>query len=77
MNHTNPTKMESTGVQGDKYRPLLQEDLQKNIKWRFGSPPNYEIVNKLFEEGRTKVWYLISPSDSATIYACVFKQLNE
>jgi hypothetical protein len=28
---------------------------EKNTKWRFGSPPNYDIVNKLFEEGRTKV----------------------
>ncbi|KAF8403549.1 hypothetical protein HHK36_011653 [Tetracentron sinense] len=28
----------------------------QNTKWRFGAPPNYDVVNKLFEEGRTKIW---------------------
>ncbi|KAJ0086943.1 hypothetical protein Patl1_08124 [Pistacia atlantica] len=27
-----------------------------NTKWQFGSPPNYEVVNKLLEDGRTKIW---------------------
>ncbi|XP_065880672.1 pathogen-related protein-like [Euphorbia lathyris] len=41
---------------GDKYRSFLHGEGEKNTRWRFGSPPNYDIVNKLFEEGRTKVW---------------------
>ncbi|KAJ8771723.1 hypothetical protein K2173_026900 [Erythroxylum novogranatense] len=49
-------KMESEGVVGDKYRSHLHEEGEKDTKWRFGGPPNYDIVNKLFEEGRTKVW---------------------
>ncbi|KAF4359890.1 hypothetical protein G4B88_000883 [Cannabis sativa] len=40
---------------GDKYRNLDEEE-KKNTVWRFGQPPNYDIVNKLFEEGQTKVW---------------------
>ncbi|KAK4276668.1 hypothetical protein QN277_014793 [Acacia crassicarpa] len=41
---------------GDNYRTFLHGDAEKNTKWRFGAPPNYDAVNKLFEEGRTKVW---------------------
>ncbi|KAF7830643.1 pathogen-related protein-like [Senna tora] len=40
----------------DKYRSYMHEDAEKNIKWKFGTPPNYDVVNKLFEEGRTQVW---------------------
>lgn len=38
----------------DKYRDYLSEEEVKSTKWRFG-PPNYDAVNKLFEEDRTKV----------------------
>ncbi|KAJ4831820.1 hypothetical protein Tsubulata_010189 [Turnera subulata] len=48
--------MEASGIEGDKYRYFLNGEGEKNTKWRFGAPPNYDIVNKLFEEGRTKVW---------------------
>ncbi|KAL2339672.1 hypothetical protein Fmac_007612 [Flemingia macrophylla] len=41
---------------GDKYRSYLVEDSEKQMKWRYGDPPNYDVVNKLFEEGRTKIW---------------------
>ncbi|XP_011657303.2 pathogen-related protein isoform X2 [Cucumis sativus] len=40
----------------EKYRSLLTGDEEKNTKWRYGVPPNYDIVNKLFEEERTTVW---------------------
>ncbi|XP_022939667.1 pathogen-related protein-like isoform X1 [Cucurbita moschata] len=40
----------------EKYRSLLRGDEEKNTKWRFGVPPNYDVVNKLFEEERTNVW---------------------
>ncbi|XVF39124.1 hypothetical protein PTKIN_Ptkin01aG0010300 [Pterospermum kingtungense] len=40
----------------DKYRYYLHGDSEKNTKWRFGAPPNFDVVNKLFEEGRTKIW---------------------
>ncbi|PSS31731.1 Pathogen-related protein [Actinidia chinensis var. chinensis] len=43
-------------TQGDKYRSYLDGEEEKNTKWRFGAPPNYDVVNKLFEEGRTKTW---------------------
>jgi len=34
----------------------LNEEEAKNVQWRFGAPPNYAVVNKLFEEGRTEIW---------------------
>ena len=42
-------------VKEDRYRTYLHGDAEKNTKWRYSAPPNYEVVNKLFEEGRTKV----------------------
>ncbi|KAF3445551.1 hypothetical protein FNV43_RR10727 [Rhamnella rubrinervis] len=39
-----------------KYRSYLNSEENKDIKWRFGAPPNYEAVDELFEQGRTKVW---------------------
>ncbi|KAG9457229.1 hypothetical protein H6P81_001737 [Aristolochia fimbriata] len=41
---------------GDKYRSHIYGEGEKNTVWRFGGPPNYDKVNKLFEEGRTNVW---------------------
>ena len=46
--------MASSSVGQEKYRSFLSEEEVKNTKWRFGVP-NYDVVNKLFEEGRTKV----------------------
>lgn len=48
--------MASPATKQDPYRWLLNGDVEKNTTWRFGAPPNYEGVNKLFEEGRTKIW---------------------
>lgn len=45
----------SSRVAAEKYRSLLHEETH-NIEWRHGSPPVYDAVNKLFEEGRTKEW---------------------
>lgn len=45
----------SSIVKEDKYRTYLQGDEERNTKWRFGAPPNYDVVNKLFEDGKTKV----------------------
>ncbi|CAI9115659.1 OLC1v1016628C11 [Oldenlandia corymbosa var. corymbosa] len=39
----------------DKYRDYLSEEELKNTTWKFG-PPNYDAVNKLFEEGRAQEW---------------------
>ncbi|CAL0305465.1 unnamed protein product [Lupinus luteus] len=50
--------MASSSVKEDKYRTFLSEDCEKNIKWRYGAPPNYDLVNKLFEDGKTKEWPL-------------------
>ncbi|KAF8377123.1 hypothetical protein HHK36_030496 [Tetracentron sinense] len=48
--------MASSTVEGDKYRSYMYGEEEKNTKWRFGAPPKYDVVNKLFEEGRTKIW---------------------
>ncbi|KAK4600957.1 hypothetical protein RGQ29_010512 [Quercus rubra] len=47
--------MASSSVGQEKYRSFLSEEEVKSTKWRFGVP-NYDVVNKLFEEGRTKIW---------------------
>ncbi|XP_059280115.1 pathogen-related protein-like [Lycium ferocissimum] len=39
----------------DKYRKYLSDEEVKNIKWRNG-PPSYDVVDKLFEQERTRVW---------------------
>jgi len=38
----------------DRYRSFLHDE-PANIQWRHGGPPTYDAVNKLFEQGRTKV----------------------
>ncbi|PON99671.1 NTF2-like domain containing protein [Trema orientale] len=39
-----------------KYRSFLYDEGEKNTTWRFGEPPTYDVVNKLFGEGKTKAW---------------------
>ncbi|PON76297.1 NTF2-like domain containing protein [Parasponia andersonii] len=48
--------MASSVVQEEKYRTYVHGESEKNTEWRYGAPPNYDVVNKLFEEGRTKIW---------------------
>ncbi|OAY76572.1 Pathogen-related protein [Ananas comosus] len=48
--------MASAEVEGDKYRSFIYGESEKNTVWRDGAPPNYDVVNKLFEEGRTQEW---------------------
>ncbi|KAL7155729.1 hypothetical protein ABFS83_03G096200 [Erythranthe nasuta] len=43
---------------GDKYRMYLTSKDLANTKWLNG-PPNYDVVNKLFEQGRTNVYIYI------------------
>ncbi|WVZ71827.1 hypothetical protein U9M48_020362 [Paspalum notatum var. saurae] len=43
-------------VGGDKYRSFIHGEGEKNTVWRNGAPPNYDVVNKLFEDERTQVW---------------------
>ncbi|XP_055804864.1 pathogen-related protein-like [Solanum dulcamara] len=50
---------ETMKVVSDKYRRFLREGhvaAAGTIQWRHGVPPIYDSVNKLFEQGRTKVW---------------------
>lgn len=42
--------------EGDKYRSHLYGEGEKETQWRFGAPPKYDAVNKLFEQGRTQEW---------------------
>ncbi|PWA49815.1 pathogen-related protein [Artemisia annua] len=44
------------GSDVDKYRCFMSGEGEKNTKWSSGVPPNFDAVNKLFEEGRTKIW---------------------
>ncbi|KAM3413250.1 hypothetical protein ACQJBY_004431 [Aegilops geniculata] len=46
----------ASGEGGDKYRSFLHGDGEKSTVWRHGAPPNYDLVNKLFEDERTKEW---------------------
>ncbi|OMO77329.1 hypothetical protein COLO4_25227 [Corchorus olitorius] len=48
--------MTMSGTEGDTYRSYCHGEGEKNTKWRFGAAPNYDTVNKLFEQERTKVW---------------------
>ncbi|KAK1356793.1 pathogen-related protein-like [Heracleum sosnowskyi] len=48
--------MASGGTNGEKYRSFLDAENVKDVHWRFGAPPNYDVVNKLFEDGQTKIW---------------------
>ncbi|CAL4964505.1 unnamed protein product [Urochloa decumbens] len=43
-------------VEGDKYRSFMHGESEKDTVWRHGAPPNYDVVNKLFEDERTHVW---------------------
>ncbi|KAF7822621.1 pathogen-related protein [Senna tora] len=43
-------------VAADKYRSFLYDEESQKTMWRHGSPPTYDDVNQLFEQGRTKVW---------------------
>jgi hypothetical protein len=52
--------MASPSAGQDNYRSYLSGEEVKNTKWRFGVP-NYDVVNKLFEEGRTKASLHFSP----------------
>ncbi|CAL9094487.1 unnamed protein product [Musa acuminata var. zebrina] len=54
--YRNRITMASSAEQGDKYRDFMYGEGEKDTVWRFGAPPNYDVVNKLFEEGRTQVW---------------------
>ncbi|URE42947.1 pathogen-related protein [Musa troglodytarum] len=39
---------------GDEHRSFIHGEGEKNTQWRFGAPPDHDLVNKLFEEGRTQ-----------------------
>lgn len=41
--------MASPVVGSDKYRSYLSGHDGKNTEWRYGDPPNYNVVNKLFK----------------------------
>ncbi|KAK1323305.1 hypothetical protein QJS10_CPA02g00715 [Acorus calamus] len=48
--------MDSSSSHGDKYSSFMYGEGEKNTVWRNGAPPNYDLVNKLFEEGRNQEW---------------------
>lgn len=50
------TSATTTQVELDPYRLHIYGEAEKHTAWRHGGPPSYDQVNKLFEEGRTKVW---------------------
>lgn len=50
----------ASSVQESKYRSHMYGEGEKDTVWRYGAPPNYDAVDKLFEEGRTQVIYPVS-----------------
>ncbi|KAK6938301.1 hypothetical protein RJ641_031809 [Dillenia turbinata] len=52
----NCPSQEKMAYSEEKYRSHLNGEEENNTQWRYGAPPNYDVVNKLFEEGRTKIW---------------------
>ncbi|XP_010916129.1 pathogen-related protein [Elaeis guineensis] len=48
--------MASSDFEGNKYRSFIYGEGERNTQWRFGAPPNFDLVDKLFEEGRTQEW---------------------
>lgn len=48
--------LSSLKLAADKYRSILNDEKTGNIRWRYGGPPIFDTVNKLFEEERTHVW---------------------
>jgi hypothetical protein len=47
--------MAGAEVGEDKYRSFIHGEGERDTVWRYGAPPNYDVVNKLFEEERTQV----------------------
>lgn len=45
----------SMRLAADKYRSILNDEKTGNTHWRYGGPPIFDTVNKLFEEERTHV----------------------
>ncbi|VVA95783.1 unnamed protein product [Arabis nemorensis] len=48
--------LSSLKLAADKYRSILNDERTGDIRWRYGGPPIFDTVNKLFEEERTHVW---------------------
>ncbi|KAI7753172.1 hypothetical protein M8C21_020277 [Ambrosia artemisiifolia] len=44
------------GSDVNKYRCFMSGEGEKNTTWKYGAPPNFDVVDQLFEEGRTKIW---------------------
>ncbi|EFH65467.1 predicted protein [Arabidopsis lyrata subsp. lyrata] len=56
--------LSSLKLAADKYRSILNDEKRGNIRWRYGGPPIFDTVNKLFEEERTQVqWRYGLPPD--------------
>jgi hypothetical protein len=60
--------MASAETGGDKYRSFIHGEGEKNTVWRLGAPPNFDVVNKLFEEERTNVLTSVSTEQNPSVY---------
>lgn len=58
MSSTDHDQENSGTIVGDKYRSYLHEEADTTL-WRYGGPPTFDLVNQVFEQGRTKVVYQI------------------
>ncbi|KAL3682993.1 hypothetical protein R1sor_001015 [Riccia sorocarpa] len=45
---------ENVKALSDPYRSFLYEESEKNTVWRHGAPPTYDLVNDVFQKGRTQ-----------------------
>lgn len=65
---------------GDRYRDHLCGAGEERTAWRHGSAPQYDVVNALFEKGRTQVSSVVTldnyaQNNSLWLYKQHFKSL--
>ncbi|GAA0167222.1 hypothetical protein Leryth_023752 [Lithospermum erythrorhizon] len=56
----------------DKYRSYMSKEEIENTNWISG-PPNYDLVNELFEQGRTNIWAVGSIEEKVQRLAKTFE----
>ncbi|KAL1820198.1 pathogen-related protein isoform X2 [Daucus carota subsp. sativus] len=51
----------------EKYRDLLDPENVKDVVWRFGAPPNYDVVDKLVKTWEMEMFHKTRPEDFKTV----------
>lgn len=61
--------MAGAEVGEDKYRSFIHGEGERDTVWRYGAPPNYDVVNKLFEEERTQVYTVVRSIRASPLFS--------